>query len=233
MLFYYIIKKKKELHDFSRKLVAIKTIVSTKMVNSIAKKEGCSVVEVLTGFKNIANEIAKMEKEGNLSGYVFGFEESNGYLCGTYARDKDAVSAAVLICEVASYFKRSNLSLIDAISKLSEKYGYYKEKTLSFDFGFGEKGVKKISSVISCFKNFSAEEVGGLRVNSCLPHPESCGVIAMSLEDENEVIIRPSGTEPKLKAYVLAHDCSEKLVSERLSCLCEQTEKMVKEFSEV
>ena len=204
--------------------MVVRSLVSSKMIDAIAKKENCEVISVPTGFKNIAKEIAKLESSGNLSSYLFGFEESNGYLSGTYARDKDAVSATVLMCEAAAYFKRNNLSLIDALAKISERYGHYGEKNLSFEFK-GSKGKEKMDKIISNFESLIPESMGVISVK------KDFGMLSLELENKNEIVVRPSGTEPKLKVYILAHENSEKELSEKLNVLSESMEKIINEFS--
>ncbi len=224
LLFYYIVKKKREFIDSTVRPVVVRSLVSSKMIDAIAKKENCEVISVPTGFKNIAKEIAKLESSGNLSSYLFGFEESNGYLSGTYARDKDAVSATVLMCEAAAYFKRNNLSLIDALAKISERYGHYGEKNLSFEFK-GSKGKEKMDKIISNFESLIPESMGVISVK------KDFGMLSLELENKNEIVVRPSGTEPKLKVYILAHENSEKELSEKLNVLSESMEKIINEFS--
>lgn len=231
LLFYYIIKNKKEYQNLSFKPVAIKTIVSSKMINTIAKKEHCDVIEVLTGFKNIAKAMSDLEKKGQIARYIFGFEESNGYLCSPYVRDKDSVSAAVLMCEVVAYFKSINLSLIDALLKLKEKYGYYEEKTLSFDLT-SSKDKEKVNKIISYFKEKTPKFLGKYEIIG-LKNYENLGsknVISLDLSDETEIIIRPSGTEPKLKAYILAHSKDNVSVCEKIKILSESIEKIINNF---
>lgn len=231
LLFYYIVKRKKEFIDFTKRPIVIKTIVSSKAINSIAKKEGCSLIEVATGFKNIANEISKLEKENKLPYFIFAMEESNGYLCESFVRDKDAISAAVLICEATAYFKNNGLTLMEALSKVYAKYGYYGEKTLGFEF-VGSKAKEKIEKLISNFKTNTPKYLGDYEIKGIKDYSYlySTEIISFDLGDENEVIIRPSGTEPKLKVYILAHEKNEKSLSQKLEVLENVIKTIVNEF---
>lgn len=219
LLFYYIIKNKKNI---VRNPIVIKTIVSTKMINSIAKSFGCNVLEVFTGFKNIANEIAKLESKNELERYIFGFEESNGYLCGPYARDKDSISASILICEVTAYFKKQGLTLIDVYENLSKKYGYYTETSIGMEFS-GSEGISKINNIMAGIRKSSPDFIGNYKVQkvkdysiSTDPNIEKSNVISIQIDDLNEIIIRPSGTEPKLKIYILANADNKKELNAKL-----------------
>ncbi|MBQ6143847.1 MAG: phospho-sugar mutase [Clostridia bacterium] len=223
ILFNYIISCKKE--KLSSQSVLIKSLVSTPLVNEIAEKNNCKVKEVLTGFKNIAAEILKMEKNNNLSDYLFGFEESNGYLLGTYARDKDAVSAALLICETAGYYKSIGKDFNDVLNELGEKYGFFKEETLSFEFK-GSEGIIKIKNIMDDirknpggffgeFNTFEIEDYLNSTVNnfennelSQVKLPKS-NILKYKFKNGSSVIIRPSGTEPKIKFYILVQEKTE------------------------
>lgn len=223
ILFNYIINNKKE--ELSSRLVLIKSLVSTPFVNLIANRNNCEVKEVLTGFKNIAAEILKMEKDNKISDYLFGFEESNGYLVGTYARDKDAVSAALLICEAARYYKSQGKDFNDILNELSKKYGFFKEKTLSFEFK-GSEGIFKINQIIKDIRKMPKAFLNEFEVsemedylNSTVLNFENNDVLEVSLPKSNilkykflngsSVIIRPSGTESKIKFYILVQEKSE------------------------
>lgn len=223
ILFNYIISCKKE--KLSSQSVLIKSLVSTPLVNEIAEKNNCKVKEVLTGFKNIAAEILKMEKNNNLSDYLFGFEESNGYLLGTYARDKDAVSAALLICETAGYYKSIGKDFNDVLNELGEKYGFFKEETLSFEFK-GSEGILKIKNIMDDirkepsgffgeFNTLEIEDYLNSTVNnfennelSQVKLPKS-NILKYKFKNGSSVIIRPSGTEPKIKFYILVQEKTE------------------------
>lgn len=219
LLFYYILSKRKESGTLPKNAVAIKSIVSTMMVNKIAEDYGCEIKEVLTGFKNIASEILNLEKCGLEKDYIFGFEESNGYLLGTYARDKDAVSAALLVCEMASCYKKQNMDLYRVLCDLWNKYGFFGENTLSFEFK-GLEGKRTIDKIMQRLRNNFLSELQGLDIvrvydylNSKifnienkesifgkLPHSN---IVRFDLKNNCKIIVRPSGTEPKIKFYLI------------------------------
>ena len=147
LLCNYVLTEKIKSGNMPENPIIITTIVSSPMVEKIASTFGCEVKKVLTGFKNIASEIRCLEESKRETDFIFGFEESNGYLTGTYVRDKDAVSAALLLCEAALYYKRMNMDLIDVLDKLKSKYGFFGEKTLSFEFQ-GIDGVLHIKNIM-------------------------------------------------------------------------------------
>ncbi len=217
MLLEYICSQRTRLGTMPENPVTVKTIVTTDIVRNIAAKYGVEVIEVLTGFKFIGEQIGLLEKKGEEDRYVFGFEESYGYLAGTYVRDKDAVVASMLICEMAAYYRTQGISLLEARENMYKEYGVFVHTQHSFTFE-GEAGMKKMSDImtnlrndvpkeISCFKvvgfddylesvskNFETEE------SSPITLPKS-NVLAFRLADGAGAIIRPSGTEPKIKAY--------------------------------
>lgn len=220
LLFNYIIMQKKELNLLENNPIVIKTIVSTPMIDEIAKAYKCSVLNVFTGFKNIAAEILKLEKSGEESRYIFGFEESNGYLTGTYVRDKDAVSAALVFCEMASYYKYKNKNVIDVLNELHEQYGYFSEKTLSYHLD-GQDGLNKIQKIIDFFINYREKNIMKLEISKIYNYfkgeifnletneitydgVKKSKALEFCLKNKSKIIIRPSGTEPKVKFYLLS-----------------------------
>lgn len=232
LLFYYIIKNRKISSKDKR--VLIKTLVSTKMVDAIAIKENCEVIDVFTGFKNIAAEIHKLELKNKIHQYAFGFEESNGYLCGSYVRDKDAISAAVLISESAAYFKDKNLTLWDVLEKLGNEYGYYLEQSLSFEFK-GLEGGSMIAKIMSYFRSKEFEQFGSYKIlklkDYLISDNEFCvaqNMVKFDLGNQNEILVRPSGTEPKLKIYIMLHDENKNLLSIKLKNISEDIKNKIK-----
>jgi phosphoglucomutase len=204
--------------------ITIKTIVTTKMVDDVAASYGVSVIDVLTGFKFIGEQIGILEKKGEEARYIFGFEESYGYLAGAYVRDKDAVNGAMLICEMAAYYKNQGKTLVDAMNDLYDKHGHYRNSLM--DFGFeGASGMDKMAAIMDRFrKNPPKQAAGkaisriadylvsektelageaGLKKKSSINLPKS-DVLEYGLEDGSSFIIRPSGTEPKIKVYLSA-----------------------------
>lgn len=218
MLIDYILSNRKSLGTLPQKPVAVKTIVSSKMVDMIAKSYNCEVRNVLTGFKYIGDQILKLEEKNEKDRYVFGFEESYGYLVGTYVRDKDAVVASMLICEMAEYYKKQGKTLFEVINDLYKKYGYFKNTTFSFSFD-GSSGLEKMKNLMISLRENPIKQIAGVDVQKIDDYMKSeslilkdnkiykinlpkSNVISYSLSGELEVIVRPSGTEPKIKIYV-------------------------------
>lgn len=226
LIFSYILERRKENNTLPQNAVAVKSIVSTMMVDKIANEYGCEMREVLTGFKNIAAEILKLEKSCRESDYIFGFEESNGYLLGTYSRDKDAVSAALIVCELASYYKEKGLDLYEVVRNLWEKYGVFGEKTLSFEFK-GIEGKHTIENIMARLRNNFLEEFKKLDIVRAYDYSKSemydienkqimaknlpCSdILRFDLKNGSKIIVRPSGTEPKIKFYLIMQSNSIK-----------------------
>lgn len=220
MLTNYILSCKKANGTLPEKPVVVKTIVSTKLINKLCEKYDCELKNVLTGFKYIGEVILNLEKKGEENRYLFGFEESYGYLSGTYVRDKDAVVASMLICEMTAYYKKQGKSLAEVIDGLYEEFGYYLNQTFAFEFE-GSEGMQKMADLMSSTRENLPPSVGKYKVVKVsdyqlkketdlvtgeveqLTLPTS-NVIALHLEGDNGVIIRPSGTEPKIKLYITA-----------------------------
>ena len=242
MLTNYILSCKKANGTLPENPVVVKTIVTTKLINKLCEKYGCELKNVLTGFKYIGEIILNLEKNHEENRYLFGFEESYGYLSGTYVRDKDAVVASMLVCEMAAYYKKQGKSLAEVIDGLYEEFGYYLNKTYSFEFE-GAAGMQKMSDIMSSVRENMPEAVDKYKVvkvsdymlkketdiktgeNSDISLPKS-NVISLNLEGDNAVIIRPSGTEPKIKLYITAVG-SDKADAE---AICESLVKSSKEL---
>ncbi len=190
--------------------VAVKTIVTTEMAVPICRKYGVELRNVLTGFKFIGEQIGLLEQEGHPERYIFGFEESYGYLSGTDVRDKDAVNAAVLVCEMAANYKAQGLTLLDKLDLLRKEYGFYAQRLLTFEYE-GESGAKTMAGIMAKLRQpLSGFAEEAFRTASRIDYqndetglPKS-DVLSFSLADGCKVIVRPSGTEPKLKAYLFA-----------------------------
>ena len=190
--------------------VAVKTIVTTEMAVPICKKYGVELRNVLTGFKFIGEQIGLLEKEGHTERYIFGFEESYGYLSGTSVRDKDAVNAAVLVCEMAANYKAQGLTLLDKLEQLREEFGFYAQRLLTFQYE-GESGAAKMADImrklrapLDTFQDAhfpTATRIDYQNDETGLPKSD---VLSFALADGSKIIVRPSGTEPKLKAYLFA-----------------------------
>ena len=220
LLFEYICKQRIAKGTMPENPIVVKTIVTTNIINAIAKDYGVEVIDVLTGFKFIGEQIGFLEEKGEEKRYIFGFEESYGYLSGGYVRDKDAVNASMLICEMAAYYRTQGISLIQARENLYNKYGVYYHTLHSFTFE-GESGMIKMNNIMSQLRNNHPKEIAGYKVISCSDYklsitkdiatgseteiklPKS-NVLAFELEDNLKVVVRPSGTEPKIKTYYTA-----------------------------
>ncbi len=220
MLTNYILSCRKEAGTLPEKPVVVKTIVTTKLINKLCEKYGCELKNVLTGFKYIGEVILNLEKKGEEDRYIFGFEESYGYLSGTYVRDKDAVVASMLVAEMAAYYSKQGKSLAEVIDGLYEEFGYYINKTVAFEFE-GETGMQKMAAMMEKVRADVPASLGAyksvkvsdyrLKKETDLLTGETeelflptSNVIALHLENDNSVIFRPSGTEPKIKLYVTA-----------------------------
>ncbi len=189
--------------------VAVTTIVSTSLVDPIAQHYGVEMRRVLTGFKYIGGVIAELEEQGSADRFIFGFEESYGYLAGTHARDKDAVVASMLICQMARYYRTQGKNLYQAMQDIYQEYGYHHNRTLSFAFE-GVTGAAKMSSLMADLREHTPSSIGGYTVVQALDYQQGvnglpqANVLQYDLIDGHKVIVRPSGTEPKIKVYVFS-----------------------------
>jgi phosphoglucomutase len=220
MLLEYICQQRIAKGTMPKNPIAVKTIVTTDIVYSIAKEYGVEVLDVLTGFKFIGEQIAFLEAKGEENRYIFGFEESYGYLSGGYVRDKDAVDASMLICEMAAYYRTQGITLLQARENMYKKYGVFYHTLHSFTFE-GESGMIKMNDIMNSLRSNPPMEIAGLKVvkfedyktsickdiasgtESEITLPKS-NVLAFYLEGGAKAIVRPSGTEPKIKTYFTA-----------------------------
>lgn len=217
MLLEYICEQRIQKGTMPKRPVAVKTIVTTDIVEAICKAYGVELIEVLTGFKFIGEQIGFLEAKGEEDRYIFGFEESYGYLAGSYVRDKDAVVASMLICEMAAYYRTKGISMMQARENLYQKYGVYVHAQHSFTFE-GESGMIRMQNIMEHLRIHRPEQIDNLKViqfadyekqvsidlttgtETTITLPQS-NVLSFTLEQGAKVIIRPSGTEPKIKAY--------------------------------
>ncbi|SFE68044.1 phospho-sugar mutase [Succiniclasticum ruminis] len=203
----YVCARRTENGTMPKDPVVIKTIVTTDMVEQIAGHYGVRTVNVLTGFKYIGEQIGLLEKQGKADSYIFGFEESYGYLSGSYVRDKDAVDAAFLICEMFCYYKTRGISLLDKLDELYKRHGYCLNTLYSYQFE-GAAGFVKMKEIMTDFQTAGITEFGGRKVETLLDYNTGIdglpkeNVLKFLLEGHGSVVVRPSGTEPKLKTYV-------------------------------
>ncbi|MCD7890705.1 MAG: phospho-sugar mutase [Ruminococcus sp.] len=220
MLLEYICSQRIAKGTMPKNPIAVKTIVTTDIVYSIAKEYGVEVIDVLTGFKFIGEQIAFLEKKGEEERYIFGFEESYGYLSGGYVRDKDAVDASMLICEMAAYYRTQGITLLQARENMYKKYGMFLHTLHSFTFE-GESGMNKMNDIMNNLRSNPPMEIAGLKVVKFEDYKASVSkdiaagteteitlpksnVLAFYLEGGAKTIVRPSGTEPKIKTYFTA-----------------------------
>ena len=217
LLLDYICAGRIEKGTMPGKAVAVKSIVSTPLADAVAKNYGVELRSVLTGFKWIGDQIARLEAAGEVERFIFGFEESYGYLAGPYVRDKDAIIGSMLICEMAAYYRSIGSSLKQRMEEIYNKYGRYLNKVDSFEFP-GLSGMDKMTGIMDDLRKNPPAEIGGYSVVKVtdFKKPEETGlpaanVLIYKLEGGAEVIVRPSGTEPKIKTYftTLGKDLAE------------------------
>ena len=223
LLLDFIAKNRIQQGSMPKSPIAIKTIVSTDLTDLVAKSYGIELISVLTGFKYIGDQIAILESKGEENRYIFGFEESYGYLSGSYVRDKDAVNASMLICEMAVDYKRQGMTLVDAINALYNKYGYFLNALMNFAFE-GEDGMIKMKSIMDTLRQNPPASIAGFQVigwsdyansvrydgdtSSEINLPKS-NVLEYRLHNGSKIIVRPSGTEPKIKIYLSGKGASK------------------------
>ena len=220
LLLNYILERRTANGTLPNKPVAVKTIVSSELCQKIADSYDCELINVLTGFKFIGEQITILAEKNEQDRYIFGYEESYGYLCGDYARDKDAVVASMLICEMTVFYKNNGKTLLDVLEEIYQKYGYCYSTQKSFTCE-GQSGMEKIKEIMSSLRNNPPMEICGSKVvkindygtslsydkltntESEITLPKS-NVLSYFLEDTSTFIVRPSGTEPKIKTYICA-----------------------------
>lgn len=220
MMLNYLLSQKKEKGLLSENSIAVKSFVSTDLAEVIARKYNCTFKNLLTGFKYIGELITQLEAQGRADDFVMGFEESYGYLAGTHARDKDAVVASMLICEMAAYYKTKGKSLAEVMDSIYDEFGYYFNTVSSYTFE-GASGMEKMAAIMDGLRTDTPKSFGGMEVTviddyktsvstniadsgtKAIDLPKS-NVLAYTLTDGNKIIVRPSGTEPKIKAYITA-----------------------------
>lgn len=244
LLLNYIATALTEKGALPKNPVAVKSIVTTALASRVAESFGIEMRNVLTGFKYIGEQIRLLEEKGEENRFVLGFEESYGYLSGSFVRDKDAVNAAMLIVEMASYYKKQGKSLADVYAEIEEKFGVYHHCIDSFAFE-GASGMQKMADIMSTLRNNPPVEIGGLKVLSISDYKlsvtknlgsgeqtkinlPSANVLEFNLENNCALIVRPSGTEPKIKFYYTAVSDSLKTAEAAAKTLAEAASEMVK-----
>ncbi|MBR5242442.1 MAG: phospho-sugar mutase [Clostridia bacterium] len=239
LLLDYVIGKRRELGTLYDGAYCVKSIVSTDMAYKIASDNGVKLYDVLTGFKYIGEVIKNLKND---KAFLLGFEESYGYLLGAYARDKDAVEASMLILEMAAHYNKLGMTLIDALEGLYEKYGLYAEAMIDI-YMEGLDGIEKRKRIMQTLRTTPPTSIGGVRVRKVddylngtsvdviegtmieLIQPKS-DVLYYTLENEDKIIVRPSGTEPKIKIYVLAHDTDRENLDKKLKLYENDSKRM-------
>ena len=212
--------------------VAVTTIVSTDMATPVAQSYGVELRRTLTGFKYIGEQIGLLEEEGHPERYLFGFEESYGYLSGAHVRDKDAVNAVMLACECAAWYAGQGMTLLDAMNALYEKFGFYRNGLLSRAFE-GQDGMAAMDALMKSLRAAPPAEIGGWKVNGMTDYLSGntglipSDVLEFRLEDAGKVIVRPSGTEPKLKLYLSVRGNGEEDAAARLERLSKGAEALL------
>ena len=214
LLFDYICRTRLANGTMPKDPVAVTTIVSTDMATPIAKKYGVELRRTLTGFKFIGEQIGKLEAEGHVERYIFGFEESYGYLSGGHVRDKDAVNAVMLACEAAAWYAAQGMSLLDAVNALYKEFGFYRNALKSYTFE-GESGMHTMQGIMAKLRAEVPFVIAGYSVDKVVDYQNDdtglpkADVLEYRLENGAKLMVRPSGTEPKIKVYLSAVADSE------------------------
>ena len=233
LLLDYICRKRLENGTMPKNPVAVTTIVSTDMTDAVANAYGVELRRVLTGFKFIGEQIAMLEADNEIERYIFGFEESYGYLSGGHVRDKDAVNASMLACEMTAWYKKQGITLAEAVDALYEKFGFYRNDIASFAFE-GAAGMQKMASIMDNLRANPPKTLDGKAVTKVVDYNLGVNGLPKSnvLEYQTEgakILVRPSGTEPKVKIYLSAReDTMQKAKDANSRILKEMTENYMK-----
>ena len=227
LLLDYIASGRKQEGTLPKNPVAVKSIVSTPLADKVAADYGVELRHTLTGFKWIGEQIKFLEEKGEQDRFIFGFEESYGYLSGTAVRDKDAVVASMLICEMAAYYRKNGSSIKQRLEEIYKKYGYYLNAVDSFSFP-GLSGMDKMQKIMEDLRKNGPKEIAGISVKNCVDYLDSektglprANVLLYKLENGESIIVRPSGTEPKIKAYFTTFGKSREEAKEEKKRLAE------------
>lgn len=244
LLLEYILSCKQAAGALPAAPMMVKTIVTSDLAVRIAEKYGCRSVDVLTGFKYIGEQIDMQVAAGSPENYILGFEESYGYLSGTHVRDKDAVVASMLICEMAAYYKAQGKTLLDVLGGLYAEHGVYRHSLLNAEFE-GAEGMETMKTLMENLRRDRPVEIAGIPVVGFADYRESIAVnvvsgeerpidlprsnvLSYTLEGNNSVIVRPSGTEPKIKAYITATGADEAAAADMTAKLKAAAAEMLK-----
>ena len=243
MLAEYLLSSLKEQNKLPENPVVVKSIVTTPLIETICKAYGAEVADLLTGFKYIGELITNLEKEGKEDNFVVGMEESYGYLRGIHARDKDAVVASLMICEMAAVYKLRGISLKQFMDSIYAKYGMYLNTVLNFAFE-GASGMQKMADIMNCLRENAPTSFADKKVVKVADYKESISkdmltgesviinlpksnVLSYTLEDNSKVIVRPSGTEPKIKVYITAYGNTRTESEEKTTIISEYAKELL------
>lgn len=243
LMLHYILKTRKERGTLPENGLVCKSIVTSNLANAIAKDFNVRIEEVLTGFRYIGEKVDACANKGEGS-FLFGFEESYGYLCGTRVRDKDAINGALTITEVAAYYASRGMSLEDGLRELFEKYGYYKEAVKSYTL-YGKEGLEKIAGAMNALRQKAPGEIGGYKVSAVRDYQQQTrvqgtkqeainlpksNVLYYEMEEGSWVCVRPSGTEPKLKVYVNGCAVTEEQTDQKLQKMLKGMDELLQQW---
>ncbi len=237
MLCEYLLSQLKAKGKLPEKPVVVKTIVTTPLISAICKEYGAEMADLLTGFKYIGELVTELDEKGEADRYVLGLEESYGYLTGAHARDKDGVNAAMIICEMAAYYKTQGITLWQFMNSVYEKYGYFFNQLDNYAFE-GAAGMQKMADMMDSLRNEPPKEINGSKViwvgdyktgkttdgETGLP---KSNVLSYRMESGDTVIVRPSGTEPKIKIYITAKASSREEAEKKLSVISESVKALL------
>ena len=232
LLLDYICKMRAERAEDLANKVAVTTIVSSAMVDTLADEYGFELRRCLTGFKYIGDIITGLSDAGEVDRFIFGFEESYGYLSGDHVRDKDAVNASMLICQMAQYYKLQGMNLVQAMKALYEKFGYYHNKTIALAYP-GAEGASKMAGIMVGLRENPPAEIAGSKVEAVVDYATgvnglpTANVLEFDLEGGNKAIVRPSGTEPKIKLYIFAKGSDAVAADAALAAIEESGRKLL------
>lgn len=232
LLLDFVARMRRQQKTMPARPVAVTTIVSTDMVDELAAKYSIDLRRVLTGFKFIGEQIASLEQNECVDDFIFGFEESYGYLSSSHVRDKDAVNASLLIVEAAAYYKKLGMSLLDAMNALYEEYGYYRNDLLSFTFE-GASGMNFMQEKMASLRTAPPKEIAGRKVEAVVDYSKEgtglpkANVLEFRLEGKAKLMVRPSGTEPKIKVYLSAKGITEKESIQIIELLKEAGDRII------
>jgi len=242
LLLDYVIRQRRAQGTLPDNAFCVKSIVSTDMAYKIASMQGVKLYDVYTGFKFIGEVVKSYEARGEEGGFLLGFEESYGYLLGSYARDKDAVGASMMILEMTAFYKAQGMTLCDALDKLYEVYGVFGERTVDI-YMEGLDGIEKRKKVMAALRESAPTSFGGIAVTEARDYKagiiknmktgehvstgmDASDVLYYVLENGDKIVVRPSGTEPKIKIYILAHDDSRVELDEKISLYAKDAKKL-------